>query len=166
MKYWLFSFFILVLTGCHRDGWHHSLIQNGNATYDMAKLIHKASSPSSGMDLEFSRRGSMIHGYINVHAFELPSFDGDLYATTLTIETDLATKTFVIPLLEGGQRARLTDDCLEYLLQTLELKPHVTLSSGYFKEEVNSSRFVLHMDALQRSNSRIRPQHMINFELY
>ncbi len=165
MKY-LLPFFILILTGCHRDGWQHTSIQNGNAHYDMAKLSHLPASATNGLELELTRYGKEIQGYVNVHTFELPIFGENIHATTLTISTNCASETFVIPLLEGGQRARLTDTCLSYLIQTLELKSSITLTSGHFSETLDSSNFTRHYDALLRTPSRILPQNMINFELY
>lgn len=165
MKY-LLPLFLLILSGCHRDGWHHASIQNRNAHYDMSKLSHSPTSVSDGLELELTRYGKEIHGYVNVHAFELPIFEEDIHATTLTISTNFASETFVISLLEGGQRARLTDTCLDYLLQTLELKSSVILTSGHFSETLDTSNFKQHYDALLREPSRILPQNMINFELY
>ncbi len=165
MRYFL-PLFLLILSGCHRDGWQHASIQNGNAHYDMAKLSHPPTSPTNGLELELTRYGKEIHGYVNVHTFELPIFEEDIHATTLTISTNCASETFVIPLLEGGQRARLSDSCLDYLLQTLELKSSVILTSGHFSETLDASNFRRHYDALIRAPSRILPQNMINFELY
>ncbi|MCB1107205.1 MAG: hypothetical protein KDK76_03825 [Chlamydiia bacterium] len=165
MKY-LLILFTLLLTSCHRDGWHHTSIQNGNVRYDIAKLTHPSSSNSGGIELEITRFGKEIHGYINVHAFELPAYEDDPHATTLTISANCATKTFVIPLLEGGQRAKLTDTCLDYLLQTLELKPSVILTSGHFTEILDASNFERHYDALVRKPREILPQSIISFELY
>jgi hypothetical protein len=132
----------------------------------MAKLSHPPMSSTDGLELELTRYGKEIHGYVNVHTFELPIFEGDTHATTLTISTNCASETFVIPLLEGGQRARLSDTCLDYLLQNLELKSSVVLTSGHFSETLDTSNFRRHYDALLRTSSRIRPQNMINFELY
>ncbi|MCB1109815.1 MAG: hypothetical protein KDK64_02450 [Chlamydiia bacterium] len=157
---------LFFLVSCHRDGWHHTAIQNGNRQYDMAKLTHPTTSVSDGLELELTRIGKEIHGYINVHAFELPAYEEDSHATTLTISTASASQTFVIPLMEGGMRAHLTDTCLDYLLQTLELKPSVTLISGHFTEILDASNFRRHYDALLRNPSRIQPQNMIHFELY
>ena len=157
---------LLILSGCHRDGWQHTSIQNGNAHYDMAKLSHPPKSVNDGLELELTRYGKEIHGYVNVHTFELPVFDKDTHTTTLTISSNCASKTFVIPLLEGDQRARLTDICLDYLLQTLELKSSVTLTSGHFSEILDSSNFRIHHNALLREPTRILPHNVINFELY
>ena len=132
----------------------------------MAKLSHPSISSTDGLELELTRYGKEIHGYVNVHIFELPIFEEDIHATTLTISTNCASETFVIPLLEGRQRARLSDTCLDYLLQTLELKSSVILTSGHFSETLDTSNFRRHYDALLRTPNRIRPQNMINFELY
>ncbi len=165
MKY-LLPLFLLIVSGCHRDGWQHTSIQNGNAHYDIAKLSHSPISSTDGLELELTRYGKEIHGYINVHSFELPIFDEDIHATTITISTNFASETFVIPLFEGGQRAQLSDTCLDYLLQTLELKSSVILTSGHFSEILDASNFRRHYDALLREPSRILPQNMINFEFY
>jgi hypothetical protein len=132
----------------------------------MAKLSHPPTSVNDGLELELTRHGKEIHGYINVHTFELPSLENDTHATTLTISTRSATETFTIPLLEGGQRAKLTETCLDYLLQNLELKSSVVLTSGHFSETLDASNFRRHYDALLRAPSRILPQNMINFEIY
>lgn len=165
MKFLLLSF-LLLLTSCHREPWQHTSIRNGNPNYDMAKLTYPASNPTSGMELELTRTGKEIHGYVNVHHYELPSYQDDLHATTLTITTNCAARTFVIPLLQGGQRARLTDDCLDYLLQNLELKPAVTLSSGHFSQELESSNFERHYNALLRKPPVIDPRSMVSFEIF
>lgn len=132
----------------------------------MAKLTYPASSENNGMELEIARYGKEIHAYVNVHSYEFPTYENDLHATTLTISTNCASRTFVLPLLEGGQRARLTDTCLEYLLQNLDLKPAVTLSSGHFSQNLESSNFERHYDALLRKPRIINPKSMINFELF
>ena len=157
---------LLFLAGCHHSPWQHTSIRNGNDRYDMAKLTYPPSNETNGIELEISRLGKEIHAYINVHHFQLPSSGVDEHATTLTVSTNCSTKTFVIPLLEGGQRARLTDTCLEYLLQNLELKPSVTLSSGHFSETLDASNFERHYDALLRKPSAIQPRSMISLELF
>lgn len=163
----LFCLLLLLLTtSCHHSTWQHTSIRNGNDRYDMAKLTYPSSNETNGIELEMTRLGKEIHAYINVHCFELPMNENDKHATTLTISTNCATRTFVIPLLEGGQRARLTDTCLEYLLQNLELKPSVTLSSGHFSETLDASNFERHYDALLRKPSVIQPRSMISLELF
>lgn len=157
---------LFLLVGCHRDGWQHTAIQNGNTRYDMAKLTHPPHSINDGIELELTRTGKEIHGYINVHAFELPPLEDDPYATLLTISSLSSERTFVIPLMQGGQRAHLTNTCLEYLLQTLELKPSVTLQSGYFSETLDASNFTRHYDALLRKPHALRPQNLVSFEIY
>ena len=132
----------------------------------MAKLTYPASNPTSGIELELSRSGKELYGYVNVHHYELPTYENDLNATTLTISTNCGSRTFILPLLQGGQRARLTDDCLEYLLQTLELKPAVTLSSGHFTQELESSNFERHYNALLRKPPVIDPRSMVSFEIF
>ena len=132
----------------------------------MAKLIYPSSCETNGIELEITRYGKEIYAYINVHHFELPSDKNNRHATTLTIRTNCATKTFMIPLLEGGGRARLTDTCLEYLLQNLELKPSVTLFSGHFSETLDASNFERHYDALLRKPNVIEPRSMISLELF
>lgn len=165
IRYFLF-FTLFLLTSCHRESWQHTSIRNGNRDYDIAKLSYPPSNPNSGIKLEFTRFGKEIHGYINVATFEFPTHKDDLHATTLTISTNSTTRTFVISLLEGGQRARLTDTCLDYLIQTLQLKSSVTLSSGHFSETLESSNFERHYNVLLREPSRIKPQNLIHFELF
>lgn len=156
----------LILAGCHRGPWQHTSIRNGNAHYDMAKLTYTSSNPISGIELELTRTGKEVQAYINVHHYELPSYQQDHHATTLTISTNCGKRSFIIPLLQGGQRARLTNECLEYLLQNLELKPTVTLSSGHFTQELESSNFERHYNALLRKPPVIDPRSMISFELF
>ena len=162
---WFLPLFIL-LTGCYREPWHHSSIRNGNPNYDLAKLTYPASTPNCGIELEITRYGKEVHGYINVQQYTLPHHDANPHETTLTIETNQASHTFVITLLAGDQRARLTDTCLDYLLQTLELKPSVTLTSGHFIETLDSSNFRRHYDALLREPNRLFPEKLVTFELY
>ena len=163
---WLLPLFLFCLTSCHHEPWQHTSIRNGNPQYDLAKLTYPASNPNNGIELEITRSGKEVHGYINVKQYDFPIHDNNPHQTLLTIETNRATKTFVITLLEGGQRARLTDSCLEYLLQTLELKPSVTLSSGHFSEILNTANFSRHYDALLREPHRLIPEKLITFEFY
>lgn len=156
----------LILAGCHHEPWQHTSIWNGNAYYDMTKLTYPSSNPTSGIELELTRTGKEVHAYINVQHYELPPYQQDLHATTLTISTNCGNRSFVIPLLQGGQRAHLTDECLEYLLQNLELKPTVTLSSGHFTQELESSNFERHYNALLRKPPVINPRSMISFEIF
>ncbi|MGE0199090.1 MAG: hypothetical protein AB7N99_09225 [Simkaniaceae bacterium] len=157
---------VLLLAGCHREPWQHSSIRNGNGQHDLAKLTYPASNPNSGIELAITRHGKEILGYIHVHSYTLPLYQENPHETFLTIETEQASQTFVIPLFEGGQRARLSPICLDYLLQTLELKPSVTLSSGHFSETLNSGNFHRHYDALLREPSRLLPESLVTFELY
>lgn len=161
----LYFILLLFLTGCHHSPWQHTSIRNGNDRYDMTKLTYLPSNEINGLELEMTRLGKEIHAYINVHHFELPKNENDKHATTLIISTNCSTRSFVIPLLEGGQRARLTDTCFEYLLQNLKLKPSVTLFSGHFSETLDASNFECHYDALLRKPSVIQPRSMINLEL-
>lgn len=156
----------LLLTGCQREEWRHTAIRNSNRDYDIAKLTYPPSNLNDGLELELTRYGKEIHGYINVYTFELPTYKEDPHATTLTIATSSVTQTFVISLLEGGQRARLTDICLEYLLQTLILKPTVTLFSGHFSQTLKAENFKRHYEALLREPSLLRPQNLITFEIF
>lgn len=157
---------LLCFVGCARSSWQHTSIRSGNTDYDISKLTHPSSNPTDGLELELTRCGKEIHGYLNVHALELPSHEEDPHATTLTIRAQCASKTFVIPLLQGGQRARLTDTCLDYLLQTLSLKPSVTLSSGHFSETLDSANFDRHYNALLREPNWLKPDGLIHFELF
>ncbi|MBF5059528.1 hypothetical protein [Candidatus Neptunochlamydia vexilliferae] len=216
MKYLALAL-LLLLTSCCRDGWKHTAIKSGSPDYDISKLTHPASDPANGIELELTRYGKEIHGYIHVKTFELPSHE-DEHATTLTITTPQKpiliqglgvyqsqrsrfspieadpyprdkgdaeggeagdagagknqilsqngfTKTFVIPLLEGGQRARLTDTCLSYLIQVLEMYDTATLTSGHFSETISGANFQRHHDALMRCPSALRPQNLITFEI-
>ena len=163
---WLLLSLLFLLTSCHHEVWQHSSIRNGNPQYDLAKLIYPSSNPNSGIKLEMIRNGKEVHAYINVKQYDLPPYENNPHQTLLTIETNRITKTFVIPLLEGKQRARLTDTCLDYLLQTLELKPSVTLSSGHFSETLNATNFSRHYDALLRQPHRLLPENLITFEFY
>ncbi len=155
---------VLFIASCHRSPWQHAFIRNGNDRYDLAKLIYPPSSDTQGIELEITRLGQEIQAYINVRHFKLPKNENDAQTTTVVISTHSATKAFVIPLLEGGERARLTAACLEYLIQNLELKTAVTLSSGHFSETVDASNFNLHYDAFMRKPSVIQPRSLIDFE--
>ncbi len=163
MKYSLLIF-LLLLTGCCRDGWKHTAIKSGSPDYDISKLTHPASDPTNGIELELTRYGKEVHGYIHVKTFELPSHE-DEHATMLTISTPRSNKAFVIPLLQGGQRARLTDMCLSYLVEMLEMNGAVTLTSGHFSETVSGENFHRHHDALMRRPSALRPQNLVTFEI-
>ncbi|MEM8727209.1 MAG: hypothetical protein AAGE99_00620 [Chlamydiota bacterium] len=132
----------------------------------MAKLTYPSSDELTGIELEITRLGKEIVAHVNVHRFQLPSSEDDGGSATLTIGTDCLKKTFIIPLLEGRQRARLTDNCLEYLLQNLELKASVTLSSGHFSATLNASNFKRHYDAFLRKASIIQPRSTIDLELF
>jgi hypothetical protein len=120
----------------------------------------------NGIELELTRTRKEVYGYVNVYHYALLPHENDIHATTLTITTNSTKRTFVIPLLQGGQRARLTDECLDYLLQNLEMKPSVTLSSGHFLQELKSSNFERHYNALFRTPSPLDPRSMVRFELF
>lgn len=165
MRIFVFLLF-LFLTSCHKEPWQHTSIRNGNSTYDMAKLTYPPSHPMNGIELELTRTGKEVYGYVNVYHYALPPYENDTHATTLTITTNSAKRTFVIPLLQGGQRARLTDECLDYLLQNLEMKPTITLSSGHFLQELKSSNFERHYNALFHTPSPLDPRSMVRFELF
>lgn len=154
----------LFLAGCHREPWQHTSIRSGDPNYDMAKLSYPSTDGAQGIELELTRCGKEIFGYIYVHQFDLPSVEPNV--TTLTIATNSTSRTFTLPLLQGSQKARLTDECLEYLLQTLTLKPSVTLSSGYFTQTIDATRFEQHYQALLRKPLLPHPRSMISFELF
>ncbi|MDN3509369.1 MAG: hypothetical protein P0S93_05075 [Candidatus Neptunochlamydia sp.] len=162
----LYLLLLLFLAGCHHSTWQHTSIRNGNDRYDMSKLTCPPYNETNGIELEITRLEKEIHAYINVHHLQLPKNKDDERATTLIISTNCSTRTFIIPLLEGRQRARLTDTCFEYLLQHLELKPSVTLSSGHFSETLDASNFGRHYDTLLRKPSFIQPRSMISLELF
>jgi hypothetical protein len=162
----LASLLFIFFTSCHREPWQHTSIRNGNSNYDMAKLTYPPSHPMSGIELELTRTGKEVYGYVNVYQYEFPPYENDIHATTLTITTNSAKRTFVIPLFQGGQKARLTDECLDYLLQNLELKPTVTLSSGHFLQELESSNFERHYNVLLRKAPILNPRSMVTFELF
>lgn len=164
MKSVLFILFLL-LTSCHRSPWQHTSIRSGNHRYDMAQLTYPSSSETNGVELEITRVGKEIDAYINVHCFELPKLSDDSHTTMLTIDASGATRTFVLPLLEGGQRAHLTETCLNYLLQILILKDSVILSSGHFSTVIDASHFERHYDALLKKPSVLQPRSMIRWDL-
>lgn len=156
---------LTLLLGCYHDLWEHGALQSGKNRFNSAKLTYPPHSISDGIELELTRIGSEIYGYINVHAFELPPHMDCKSSTTLIISTHQKERIFEIPRLEGGQRARLTDDCLEYLLQILELKGSVTLKAGHYHETLDSTRFSKHYDRLTRVPIPIYPRGFVSFEL-
>jgi len=125
----------------HKGPWHCSFIRNSDAQYDLAKLVYASSNPYRGIELEIVRNGREVYGYINIKHCKFMCYDGHFHQTFLTIKTDHETKGFIIPLLEGGQRASLTDCCLQYLLQALEHNSSVTLFTVHFSETLNSTKF-------------------------
>ena len=159
---WLIPLLLLFCASCHHSHWKHSSLRSGNPDQDLAKLIYPASNQNSGIEVEITRFGREVHGYINVKHFTLPLHDGSSHETTLTI----GSRSFVITLLEGGQRARLTENCLDYLIQSLELKASVLLTSGHFSESLDATNFRRHYDALLRNPRRLLPQNLVTFEFY
>ena len=162
----LFFFCVLLFTSCHHNPWKNSSLSNGNERYDMAKLTYSCPKQKNELELELIRCGKEVYGYINTLCFELPRNKDDHHTTTLKITTDSGIKTFTILLLEGRKRARLSDTCLEYLLQNLELKSLVTLSCGHFSQILDTSNFQRSYDALMRKPPLIQPRSMIHLELF
>ena len=137
----LFFVLLLFLVGCHHESWHCSFIRNGNLQHDLAKLTYAPSSRRKGIEFEIVRNGKEIYAYINVKQYKIPCYHENPYQALITIKTDYDIDSFVVPLLEGGQRIHLTDCCLNYLLQALENHPSVTLSVGSFSETLNTKNF-------------------------
>lgn len=154
---------LLFFVGCHHEPWHHSFIRNSNFQHDLAKLSYTPSNPHQGIELEIIRHGKEIYAYVNVKQHKFACYDNNPYQTLLTITTDHDTQTFVIPLLEGGQRAHLTTACLGYLLQVLKNHPSVTLSAGYFSEQLNTTNFTDHYNSVVKQPYPLLPEQLINF---
>ncbi|MCB1085223.1 MAG: hypothetical protein KDK60_03890 [Chlamydiia bacterium] len=160
------SLLLLTLTGCQRGPWKHTVIQSSQREYDMARLTYPPTTPYQGIELELSRVGENLQGFINVHAFELPPLAENSQETQLQISDGHKTKTFILPLYQGGQRARLTENCLETLLEMLHTEKALTLTAGHFIQTIDSSRFKRHFEELMREPSRILPQNLITFEIF
>jgi len=99
---WLLFLLPFFCVGCHVAPWHHSSIRNGDPKYDLAKLTYPPTNSHQGIKLELTRYGTEIHGYIHVKEYTLPRWNENTHETTLIIETNNASRTFVVTLLEGG----------------------------------------------------------------
>ena len=162
----LFILLLFLLVGCHHDPWKNTSIYSSSSQYTLARLSYPPSNPNKGIELEMTRLGEEVYAYVNVYQYTFPPKDSQLDKTTLTIHTEETAETFVLPLMEGGQRVRLTDPCLHHLLLSLSTHSTITLSSGHFSQVINTKNFKNHYKALLHKPSFIRPQNLINFELY
>jgi len=107
-----------------------------------------------------------MYAYINAKQYRFIPHEGDSSQTLLTVQTNHAAKNFVIPLLEGGQRARLTEECFDHLLHSIEMNSSVTLHSDYFSETLHSESFKKYYRDLLDRPRRFLPEQLITFEFY
>jgi len=158
---------MFLLASCHSGVWHYGSIRNSRPQYSFAKLTYPASHIHDGIELEIVCVGrEEIYAYINVKQYHFIPHEGDALQTSLTIQTNHATKNFIIPLLEGRQRARLTGECLAHLLYSLERHLSVTLYSGHFSGTLNAENFKKHYHDLIAQPRRFLPEQLITFALY
>ena len=155
---------LFLLASCHSDPWKTTAIYSSSREYTLARLSYPPSNPNNGMELEMTRFGEEIRAYINVYQYNFPLQNTN--KTHLTIQTEDRSQTFILPLMEGEQRVRLTDRCLEYLLTSLSTHSSITLSSGHFTQTIHTKNFKTHYKSLLRQPIFLRPENLINFELY
>jgi len=158
---------LLFFASCARqDPWHETAIRNTNPEHEMAKLAYPASNPHDGIQLEFVRHGDSLNGYLSILAFTIPPHPDHPKQTILTCQTCDEKRSFLIERLEGGQKLRLSQEAITFLINAFQNVPTVHLSLGHHSQTYKSAHFEKHFRSLHHLPPRYFPEKLVTFELY
>ena len=160
MKF-LLAFPLLFLASCTKgDPWNESCIRSHVTKHDLAKLSYPPSNECEGLELELVRNGDEIRGYLNAYKSNFKEEN-----SIITILSSDRKKTFEVTRLSGGQRLRLSEESLNYLIETL-LQESVTVYTSHFKQTYECYQFKNHFATLQKKPTPYLPEKLITFDLY
>lgn len=168
---WVFSilFFLILSTfsSCKKNGlWEYSSIRSENREHDFAKISHPPSNELDGIQVEIVRTGDAIHGYLSVNHFEIPPYQKNTELANVTLLSDGKEQSFITTRFQGGQKLKLSKECLESLIIGLKTSPSLIIKMGHFSQKIDSELFLSYFQMLQKKPPPYLPENLITFELY
>lgn len=152
MKIYLYALVgsVLLLACQHNDRWRNVTIRTGNEQFDSSKLIYPATNFCHDLEMEFLYTGKKLHAYINVYAETIPCYQEDTQVALLVLDVKGHQYDFLVDRLSGGQRLKIPDDSLNFMLGLLEKYPYVTLTLGNaYRTKINALDFNKHFKMLK-----------------
>src|SRR3990167_2482196 len=117
---WVFSilFFLILSTfsSCKKNQtWEYSSIRNETPGHDFAKISYPPSNELDGIQFEIVRIGDAIHGYLSINHFEIPPHNENIDQASVLLISDNVKQSFITTRFQGGQKLKLSEECLTAL---------------------------------------------------
>lgn len=156
-----------LFSACYQaDPWRNLTIKTGHADYDSSKLIYPATNFSHDIELEFLYTSGKIHAYINVYSQIIPPYQGDDKVASLSFDVKEHHYELLVDRLSGGQRLKIPEDSLGFLIQLLEKNSSVlmTLKEGY-RTKIDTKDFKKHFNILKTKPLSFIPNDPVSLAL-
>ena len=162
----LLMLYIFLLGSCHKHStWHLSSLPNSIKDYDLAKLSHHATS-HTGITMTLVRFKDKIDAYLEVQAFEIPSFHADFHLAKVTFVTRDKKRIMMLKRLQGGQRLHFNPEDLDKLFNLLSSYKEIKIETDIFSETIDTSNFAFFFKRLKKQSSFFSKKNHITFEFY
>ncbi len=144
-----------------KENWSYEAVKNRLSKHGMARLVYPADTPTKGIELEIVRHGESLKGYLNLEQFSFPSLEENSQKTEVLINQT----PFVFDRLAGGQRLTLSEESLDFIVESLTSGKNVTISVAHFFQEIPSRAFTSRMEKLLQKPIVFLPDEWIHFEI-
>jgi len=141
----------LLLLACqHNDRWKNVSIRTGNGQFDSSKLVYPATNFCHDLEVEFLYTDKHLHAYINVYAETVPAYEEDPQVALLVLHVKGQQYDLLVDRLSGGQRLKIPQESLNFLIDLLEKYPYVTFTLGsIYRTKINALDFNKHFKMLK-----------------
>ena len=159
--------FFLILSSCRKNQpWEYSGIRSENREHDFAKIFYPPSNELDGIQCEIVRTGDTIQGYLSVTHFEIPPYKKNNELACVTLISEDREQSFIITRFQGGQKLKLSKECLEALINGLKTSSPLIIKTGHFSQKIDSELFTSYYQMLEKRVSHYLPETLITFEVY
>ncbi|MEM7175132.1 MAG: hypothetical protein AAF443_04290 [Chlamydiota bacterium] len=153
------------LLGCSTSSpWKEVAILNDDPDYELVKLTYSADNLFNGIELELTRYGNAIRGYLNANRYSFPMNEKDPQHIGVAISSERGNQRFLAERFEGGQRLRLPEQAVTHLIETLMENFAVTIRCGYFKQMLLPDQFHRHYQTLVMGPPSFLSKERVNIE--
>jgi hypothetical protein len=112
--------------------------------------VYPATNFCHDLEMEFLYTDKTLHAYINVYAESIPAYQEDAQVALLVLDVKGHQYDFLVDRLSGGQRLKIPEDSLAFMINLLEKYPYVTMTLGSaYKTKINALDFNKHFKMLK-----------------
>ena len=142
---------LLFCSACqHHDRWKNINIRTGSKAYDASKLVYPATNFCHDLEIEFLYTDHKLHAYINVYAETIQSYEEDSQVALIFLDVKGHHYDLLVDLLSGGQRLKIPEDSLNFMIGLLERYPYVTITLwSSYRTKINAQDFNKHFKMLK-----------------